>query len=65
MRTGGVEVVVARSADVDHGGHFQLDHLLEELVPAPVGQRPPGPPAARGIGVEVAANHAQLVDATL
>ncbi len=62
---GGVEVGVAAARHVDHRRHVQFDHLLVEGIPGLVGQRRGGPLAARRVGVEVAADEAQLVDAAL
>ena len=39
MRAGGVEIRIARGGDVDHRRDIQLDHLLVEGVPVPVGER--------------------------
>ena len=65
VRAGGVEVRVARGADVDHRRHVELDHLLVERIPVLVGQRRILPVAARRIGVQVAADEAELLDAAL
>ena len=65
VRAGGVEVRVARRADVHHRRHVELDHLLVERIPVPVGQRRRAPVAARRIGIQVAADEAELVDAAL
>ena len=65
VRAGRVEVRIARRADVDHRRHVELDHLFVERIPLPVGQRRRGPVAARRIGVQVAADEAELVDAAL
>ena len=65
VRAGGVEVRVARRAHVDHRRHVELDHLLVERIPLAVGQRRVGPVAARRIGVQVAADEAELLDAAL
>jgi hypothetical protein len=65
VRAGGVEVGVAAAGDVHHGGHVQLDHLLEERVPVPVGERRAGPHAAARVGVEVAADEPEFQDAAL
>ena len=50
---------------MDHRRHVELDHLLVDRVPPAVGQRRRVPVAARRIGVEVAADEAELVDAAL
>ena len=39
VRAGRVEVGIARRRDVDHRRHVELDHLLVERIPVPVGQR--------------------------
>ena len=48
-----------------HAGHVELDHLLVERIPPLVGQRRRIEVAARRIGIEVAADEAELVDAAL
>ncbi len=49
-----------------HRRHVELDHLLVHRIPELlVGERRVLPVAARGIGIEVAADEAQLLDATL
>ena len=65
VRADAVEVRVARAGDVDHRRHVELDHLLVERIPVPVGQRRVGPVAVGRIGVEVAADEAELQDAAL
>src|SRR5205814_6854554 len=65
MRAGGVEVRIARGGDVDHGRHIELDHLLVEGVPVPVGEWWGGPVSARRIGIQVAADEIQLAYAAL
>ena len=65
VRAGGVEGRVARRADVDHRRHVELDHLLVERIPVLVGERRVVPVAAGRVGVEVAADEAELVDAAL
>ena len=60
VRAGGVEVRVARRADMDHRRHVELDHLLVERIPLAVGQRRVGPVAARRIGIQVAADEARV-----
>ena len=65
VRAGGVEVRVARRADVDHRRHVELDQLLVERIPVPVGQRRRRPVAARRIRIQIAADEAELVDAAL
>jgi hypothetical protein len=39
VRAGRVKIRVARGAHVHHGGHVELDHLLVEGIPVPVGER--------------------------
>ena len=63
VRAGRVEVRIARRADVHHGRHVELDHLLVEGIPVLVGQRRRAPVAARRIGIQVAADEPELVDA--
>ena len=65
VRAGRVEVRVARRADVDHRRHVELDHLFVERIPVLVGERRRGPVAAGRIGVQVAADEPELVDAAL
>ena len=65
VRAGGVEVRVARRRHVDHRRHVELDHLLVERIPVTVGQRRRGPVTARRIGIEVAADEAELAHAAL
>ena len=65
VRAGGVEVRVADCRDVDHRRHVELDHLFVDRIPVAVGQRRASPAAAARIGVEVAADEAELVDASL
>ena len=60
VRAGGVEVGVAAARHVDHRRHVELDHLLVDRVPVAIGERRPGPHAAARIGVEVAADEAEL-----
>ncbi|MNQ52570.1 hypothetical protein D3C85_665920 [compost metagenome] len=65
VRAGGVEAGIAGPGDVDHRRHIEFDHLLKKGIPGAVGQRRRGPVSSRGVGVEVAADEAQFVDATL
>ena len=65
VRAGGVKVRVATARDVDHRRHVELDHLLVDRVPVAIGERRPVPPAAAGVGVQVAADEAQFVHAAL
>src|SRR5213594_1961367 len=65
MTAGRVEVRVAGHADVDHRRHVELDHLLVERIPPLVGQRRVLPVAPRRIGIQVAADEAELLDAAL
>ena len=65
VRAGEVEGGVAGRADVHHRRHVELDQLLVERVPPAVGERRLLPLAAGRIGVEVAADEAELVDAAL
>jgi len=58
--TGGVEVVVADPAHVDHGRDVQLTHRLVQGKPQLVVEWAPGPPTAGGIGVQVAADEAHV-----
>ena len=51
--------------DVDHRGDVELDHLLVDRIPVPVGQRRRGPVPARRVGVQVDADEAVLLDAFL
>ena len=63
MRAGVMEVWITRRADVHHRGHVELHHFLVERIPVAVGERRRRPVAARRIGVEVAADESELVDA--
>ncbi len=65
VRAGGVEARVARRADVHHRRHVELDDLLVQRIPPAVGERRLLPVPARRIGIEVAADEPQLVDAAL
>ena len=65
VRAGRVEAGVAGRADVHHGGHVELDHLFVQGIPAPVGQGRRGPVATRRVGIQIAADEAQLVDRPL
>ncbi len=46
-----------------HRGHIEIDHLFVERVPVLVRERWIGPVTAGGIGVEVAADEAEFLDA--
>ena len=48
-----------------HRRHVQLDHLFVERIPVLIGQRRRGPVAARRVGIQVAADEAELVHAAL
>ena len=48
-----------------HGGHVQFAHLFIDGIPRAVGERRRGPVPAGGIGIQVAADEAQFVDAAL
>jgi hypothetical protein len=61
VRAGGVEVRVARRADMHHRRDIVLHHLLVDGVPPFVGERRVGPFAARGIGVEIDADEAEIL----
>ena len=47
---------------MDHGRHIQLAHCLIERVPVSVAKRQVPPVAARGVGVQVAADEPHLLD---
>ncbi len=59
---GGVEGRITGARNVDHRRDVEFDHLLVEGIPGPVGQGRRRPVAARGVGVEVAADEAELQD---
>ena len=65
VRADRVNVRVARAGDVHHGGDVELDHLLVEPIPVPIGERWRRPVAAGRIGIEIAADEAELHDAPL
>ena len=65
VRAGGVLRRVAAAGDVDHRRHIQFDHLLVDRIPPLVGQRRRVEVAAGRVGVEVAADEAQFLDAAL
>jgi hypothetical protein len=58
-----VEVRVARRAHVDHRRHVELDELLVKGIPAPIRERRRRPAAAGRIGIEIAADEPEFVDA--
>ena len=47
---------------MDHRRHVECHQLLVERIPVAIGQRRRGPVAARRVGVQVAADEAELVD---
>ena len=63
VRAGGLELRVARRRDVDHPRHVELAHRLPQRPPRPVGQRRPGPVATGRVGVDVAPDEPELLDA--
>src|SRR3984893_9758421 len=63
VRAGGVEIRVARGADMDHCRHVELDQFFVKRIPPAVGERRRVPVAARRIGIEIAADETKLVDA--
>ena len=65
MRTGCMEVRIARRADMNHRRHIQLHHLFIERVPVAVGERWGSPVAAGRIRIQIAPNKAQLLHAAL
>ena len=65
VRAGGVQRRIAAAGDVDHRRHVELDHLLVERIPPLVGERRRVEVAARRIGIEVAADEAELLHAAL
>ncbi len=65
MRTRRMEVRIARRRYVDHRRHVERDHLLVERIPMLVGERRRLPMAARRVGIEIAADEAQLGHAAL
>ena len=65
VRARRVEVRIAGAAHVDHGGNFKLHHLFVNRIPPAVEQGRIGPHAAGRIGVEVQADEAEFLDATL
>ena len=65
IRAGGVHGRIAAARYVDHRRHVELDHLLVERIPPFVGQRRRIEVAAGRIGIEIAADEAQLLDAAL
>ena len=65
VRAGGVLRRIAAAGDVDHRRHVELDHLLVERIPPFVGERRRVEIAARRIGIEIAADDAELLHAAL
>src|SRR5438067_12041201 len=65
VRTGLVKGGIARRADVDHGRYVELDDLLVQRVPGPLGKRRVLPVPAGASGGQVAAKESQLIEATL
>src|ERR1017187_3236891 len=65
VRPSSVEIRIAGSADVHHGGHIEFHHLLVQRIPMPVGQRRGVPMTSGRVGIEVAADEAQLAHAAL
>ena len=65
VRAGGVEAGVAARAHVHHRRDVVLDHLFVDRVPVAVRQRRRGPVTAGRIGVQVDADEAVLIDASL
>ena len=63
VRRRGVEVRVARCADVDHHRDVELDGRLVERIPVAVEQRGTGPVATARIGIEIAADEPELLHA--
>ena len=60
VRTGSMEVVIARGAHVHHGRHVQFDQLFVNGVPILIGQRRRGPMTTRRVGVEVGTDKAHV-----
>ena len=54
---------VARLADVDHRRHAELAHLFVERIPIAVGEARAVEKAAARVGIQVAADEAELLDA--
>ena len=65
VRTGGVERGIAGLAHVHHRRHVELAELFVHRVPPLVGERRLGELAARGIGIEIAADEAEFLHAAL
>ena len=65
IRAGRVHRRIAAARHVHHCRHVELDHLLVERIPPLVGQRRRIEVAAGRIGIEIAADEAELFDATL
>src|SRR5437764_8551067 len=57
-----MEVRVAACADMNHGGHVELDHFLVKRIPMLVCQGRRSPMTARRVRIQIAANEAQLLD---
>ena len=62
---GRVECRVARGGCVQHGCGIELLKLLVERIPGLVAERRPGPEPAGWIGVQIAPDEAELLDAAL
>src|ERR1700680_1650828 len=65
MRTRRVEGGVARGGYVDHRRDFELHTFFAERITTAVGESRFLPVAARWIGIQIAADEPQLIDATL
>ena len=63
VRAERVEVGVARRRDVDHRRDVELHERLVEREPVLVGERPRRPVPAGRVGIEVAADEPELLDA--
>ena len=59
-----MEIGIARARNVDHSRHVEFRHLLEERVPGFVCKRRSGPHTTGRVGIEIAANAAQLEHTT-
>jgi hypothetical protein len=63
VRRRGVEVRIARRADVDHRRNVELDERLVERSPVGVTERRAGPGAPARVWIDVAPDEAHLLDA--